>query len=65
MRAKKLPLFSQPEARKVLTESCKRHGTSLRLLEQLIDLQREYVGSGRREGINSDVDNVLGDFLEA
>jgi hypothetical protein len=64
MRAKKLPFFTQPEARKVLLESCKRHGTNIRLLEQLIDLQRDYVGSGRREGINSDLDNVLGDFLE-
>ena len=64
MRAKKLPLFNQPDARKVLTEACKRHGATLRLLEQLIDLQRDYVGSGRREGINSDLDNVLGDFLD-
>ncbi len=65
MKANKLPLFSQPEARKVLTESCKRHGTSLKLLDNLIDLQRDYVGSGWREAINRDVDNVLGNFLEA
>jgi hypothetical protein len=65
MKAKKLPLFQQPEAKQVLSEACKRRGTTLKLLEQLIDLQRNYIGSGRREGINSDVDNILGDHLES
>lgn len=49
----------------MLAAACKRRGTTLKLLEQLIDLQRNYIGSGRREGINSDVDNILGDHLES
>lgn len=65
MKAKKLPLFQQPEAKQVLAAACKRRGTPLRLLEQLIDLQRNYIGSGRREGINSDIENILGDHLES
>jgi hypothetical protein len=63
MKAKKLPLFQQSEAKQVLTSACKRRGTTLKLLEQLIDLQRNYIGSGRREGITSDIDSILGDHL--
>lgn len=65
MKAKKLPLFQEPEAKQLLSEACKRRGTTIKLLEQLIDLQRNYIGSGRREGINSDLDNILGDHLES
>ncbi len=64
MRAKKLPFFQQLEAKQVLIDACRRRGTPQKLLEQLIDLQRNYIGSGRREGINSDVENILGDHLE-
>lgn len=64
MKAKKLPLFQQPEAKRVLSESCKRHNVSLSLLQALIDVQRDYMGSGRREGITSDLDTVFADYVE-
>jgi hypothetical protein len=65
MRAKKLPLFQQPEAKQVLLAACRRRNTSPKLLEKLIDLQRQFIGSGRRDGINSDVDFILGDELDS
>ena len=40
-----------------------RRGITLKLLQQLIDLQRDNIGSARRDGINSDLDNILGDHL--
>jgi hypothetical protein len=64
MKAKKLPIFQQADAKQVLSEACKRRSLTLKLLEQLIDLQRTYIGSGRREGVNGDVDSILGDHLD-
>ena len=64
MKAKKLPLFQQPDARRVLNESCVRHSVSLKLLQDLIDVQRDYMGSGRREGITTDLDTVFGEYVD-
>ena len=64
MKAKKLPLFQQPDARRVLNESCQRHSISLKLLQDLIDVQRDYMGSGRREGITTDLDTVFVEYIE-
>jgi hypothetical protein len=64
MKAKKLPLFQQPDARRVLNEACIRHGITLKLLQDLIDVQRDYMGSGRREGITTDLDTALGEHIE-
>jgi hypothetical protein len=45
MKAKKLPIFQQPEAKEILASACKRHGTTMKLMERLIDLQRSFLVS--------------------
>ena len=64
MRAKKLPIFSQPNARQIVEEVAKQHGTTIRLLENLVDMQREYTGMARKDGINNDLEGLLDDYLE-
>lgn len=64
MKAKKLPIFQSPDARRVLNDACARHGVTLKLLQELIDVQRDYMGSGRREGITTDLDATLGEYID-
>ncbi len=64
MKPKDLPLFRDKAARAALEESCKKHGVSLSLLQQLLNIQREYAGSGRQAGITGEFDSALGDFVE-
>ena len=63
MKAKKLPIFLQPNARRIVEEVAKQHGPTLRLLEYLVDMQRDYPGFARK-GINSDLDGILDGHLE-
>lgn len=64
MKPKDLALFRDSKARAALEESSKKHRITVHLLEQLLDIQRQYAGSGRQAGITSEFDSVLGDFLE-
>ena len=64
MKAKKLPIFSQTNARQAVAEVAKRHGVTVRLIENLVDMQREYTGFARKDGINSDLDGILDGHLE-
>ena len=64
MKAKKLPIFSQPNARQIVEQVAKKHGATARLLEHLVDFQRDYTGFARKDGINGDLDGILDDHLE-
>lgn len=64
MKPKDLPLFRDKQARTVLRESCGRHAISLRLLQRLLEIQRQFAGSGRQMGITSEFDSAITDFLE-
>ena len=64
MKAKKLPIFSQTNARQIVEDVAKKYGATARLLEHLVDLQRDYTGFARKDGINSDLDGILDDHLE-
>ena len=64
MKAKKLPLFQEPAAKKVLTQACQRHGSSLKLLQELLDLQHRYIGSGRQQGITGEIDSILDEYID-
>lgn len=65
MKPRDLPLFKDKSARHVLDEACKRHNLKLSLLQQLLEIQREYAGSGRQAGITSEFDSCFGDFVES
>lgn len=64
MKAKDLPLFRNPEAKKVVQAVCTDHGITPRLLQNLIEIERDYAGSGRAEGISQDLEKCINDFLE-
>lgn len=64
MKPKDLPLFRDKQARAVLDDACKRHGVSLALLQRLLEIQRQFAGSGRQTGITSEFDSAIIDFLE-
>jgi hypothetical protein len=64
MKPKDLPLFRDKQAREVLEDACKRHGISLSLLQRLLEIQRQFAGSGRQMGITSEFDSAFIDSLE-
>lgn len=63
MRTKRLPIFCQSDARRIVDESCKEHGIQISLLEDLVELERENIGRARRDGINDELDAILGEHL--
>ena len=64
MRAKRLPIFCQSDARRVVEDACNEHGISPNLLEELVELERDHVGMARREGITDGLDAILGEHLK-
>ena len=63
MKRKELPIF-RGEPRKILDQACAKHGVTVALLRELVDVQREYVGSGRQMGISEDFDARISGYLE-
>jgi hypothetical protein len=64
MKSKELPIFREPDAKASLTVACRSKKVTLTLLRELVDIQREYLGSGRQMGITQEFDAVLAEFLE-
>jgi hypothetical protein len=64
MKPRDLPIFTNPDARKVLDAACRKHSVTVTLVRQLMEIQRSYAGSGRADGITTDFEAVLGEFLE-
>ena len=65
MRAKGLPIFCQSDARRVVDEACREYGIQTSLLEELVELERDHIGMGRRDGITDGLDAILGERLTA
>lgn len=64
MKPKDLPIFTDPKARSVLDHACKKHGVSIPLLRELLEIQRDNSGRGRQTGITEDFDTCLVEFIE-
>lgn len=64
MKPKDLPLFRNKDAKKALEETCSKHGVSIDLLQQLLEVQRKYAGSGRALGISAEYESCIADFLD-
>lgn len=46
-----LPLWSDPEARKILEDLCAKHGVPIDVLQDLVTIQRERQSQGRADGV--------------
>lgn len=55
--------FEDPEAKKLIKRLCKEHGIDELLLADLVGVVQQYSGSGRREGVTSDISSALDRFL--
>ncbi len=64
MKPKDLPLFRDESARKLLRGACNKHGINLDLLQDLLEIQRGYAGSGRQHGISQDFSARIAEFIE-
>ncbi len=62
MKAKDLPMFRDAKAKRIVQRICENHKIAPILLQELIDANREFAGSGRAEGINERFDTCFGDF---
>jgi hypothetical protein len=64
VKPKDLPLFKDKKARKVLDDACRTHGVRLTFLQELIEIERKYSGSGRAMGITNDLHEAFGEQIE-
>ncbi len=64
MAKSRLPLVSDPDAKKILVGLCREHALSMELLTQMIEIQRENLGKGRQIGITQDFSAAIAEFLE-
>jgi len=55
-----IPLLRQPDTQKVVQKICDAHGIKFPQFEELVDLQTQQLGRGRRHGM----DDHLGDILD-
>lgn len=56
---KDLPLWSDPEARKVLEELCLKFGVPMAVLEDLVTIQRERQSQERADGVYQAITETL------
>lgn len=54
-----LPLWSDPDARKVLEKLCLKHGVPMMVLEDLVGIQRERAGEERAHNVYLRIEEVL------
>nr|VFK24950.1 MAG: hypothetical protein BECKMB1821G_GA0114241_101056 [Candidatus Kentron sp. MB]VFK30088.1 MAG: hypothetical protein BECKMB1821I_GA0114274_101347 [Candidatus Kentron sp. MB]VFK75051.1 MAG: hypothetical protein BECKMB1821H_GA0114242_101447 [Candidatus Kentron sp. MB] len=64
MKNRKLPLTEDHKARGILTELCNKHGITLYLVEELIEIQRSNLGRERQTGISADFSAAIAEFIE-
>ena len=55
-----LPLWSDPEAKKLLLELCEKHQVPLQVFEDLVVIQRERQDQERAHGVYDAISEVLG-----
>jgi hypothetical protein len=65
MKPKDLPLFRDEGAKKLVGQICTKHGIKQSLLQNLLEIQRSYAGSGRQKGISDDFGTALSEYLES
>lgn len=59
-----LPLFADEDSKAIIKNLCARHGLSMDLFIQMLNIQKEYLGQGRQIGISQDFSAAIADFLD-
>lgn len=59
MKKRGIPLLDDPEGRALVRQKFKQAGLSIEILEQLVEVELEHMGKGRRHGINDDIRDIL------
>jgi hypothetical protein len=54
-----LPLWSDPEAKRVLAVLCEKHGVPIEVLEDLVSIQRERQSQERADGVYQAITEAL------
>lgn len=54
-----LPLWSDPEAKKILAVLCEKHGVPIGVLEDLVSIQRERQSQERADGVYQAITEAL------
>lgn len=57
-------LTEQGEGRDLLKKHCRRIGVSVKVVTDLIEIEQEHVGQGRRDGIYRKFDELLDAVVE-
>lgn len=65
MKARDLPIFTNPKARDRMSAACRKRGLSLELMTNLLDAYLDFDGMGRRHGIFADYRDVIDEFIES
>jgi hypothetical protein len=55
--------FDDNQTRAIIKELCKKHNIDIDLLSDLCDKIEDFSGSGRKDGINSDITDCIDSFL--
>lgn len=64
MKPKDLPLFRDKDAKKVMAAACEKHGVPMELFRALLEVQRNYAGMGKQQGISMEFDERLSQYLD-
>ncbi len=64
MKPRDLPLFRDDAVKKLVSQTCAKHGIKQSLLQNLLEIQRGYAGSGRQKGITEEFSTLFAEFLE-
>ena len=55
--------FEDRETRAIIDDLCRRHNVDLQLIIELCEVVEKYSGSGRKEGLISDISATIDVFL--
>lgn len=59
MRKRGIPLLDDSDTRALVRQKFKQAGMDLDVLEELVEIELEHMGMGRRHGINDAIREVL------
>ncbi|MCS1412150.1 MAG: hypothetical protein M2R45_05354 [Verrucomicrobia subdivision 3 bacterium] len=60
---KPLPVFEDPETKKLIESLTSKYDVDVPLLEDLCDVMQKYSGDGRKTGVNEEITDCLGEFM--
>lgn len=55
--------FEDQDTRAIIDELCRRHNVDIQLIIDLCEVVEKFSGSGRREGLASDISTSIDSFL--